>query len=68
MALNYFKEKEIVPDLLKRNSIWQKEYWDRFIRDHNHFIKAVEYIHQNPVKAGLVKNAEEWSWSSAKCS
>ncbi len=24
------------------------------------------YIHQNPVKAGLVKNAEDWKYSSAK--
>jgi hypothetical protein len=24
----------------------------------------VEYIHLNPVRAGLVKGAEEWQWSS----
>jgi hypothetical protein len=24
----------------------------------------VEYIHLNPVRAGLVKRAEEWQWSS----
>ena len=24
----------------------------------------VEYIHLNPVKAGLVARAEEWPWSS----
>jgi len=23
------------------------------------------YIHNNPVKAGLVSKAEEWRWSSA---
>ena len=46
-------------------SIWQREYWDRFIRDENHFEKAVEYIHKNPVKAGLTKSSEDWLWSSA---
>ena len=48
----------------KNKSLWQREYWDRYIRDENHFIKAVEYIHQNPVKAGLVSKPEDWKWSS----
>jgi putative transposase len=47
------------------NKVWQREYWDRFIRDKNHFLKVIEYIHQNPVKAGLCKLPEQWLWSSA---
>jgi REP element-mobilizing transposase RayT len=45
--------------------VWHREYWDRYIRDRRHFEQAVEYIHLNPVKAGLVSRAEEWRWSSA---
>jgi putative transposase len=45
-------------------SIWQREYWDRFIRDEKHFNNAIEYIHDNPVKAGLVKSPKDWQWSS----
>ena len=26
--------------------------------------QAVQYIHLNPVKAGLVSRAEDWAWSS----
>lgn len=48
--------------------VWHREYWDRFIRDNNHFQQAVEYIHQNPVKARLVEKAEDWPWSSARFS
>jgi len=47
---------------------WHREYWDRFIRDNRHYQQAVEYIHQNPVKAGLVEKAEAWPWSSARLS
>ena len=43
---------------------WQREYWDRFIRDEKHFNYAVNYIHENPVKAGLVENPQEWVFSS----
>ena len=49
----------------RKQSVWHREYWDRFIRDENHFQSAIEYIHNNPVKAGLVKSQEEWKWSSA---
>ncbi len=45
--------------------VWHREYWDRFIRDQNHLLQAIAYIHLNPVKAGLVPVAEDWRWSSA---
>lgn len=45
--------------------IWQRDYFDRFIRDQRQFDAAVHYIEHNPVKAGLVVSPEEWPWSSA---
>lgn len=45
--------------------VWHPEYWDRFIRGANHFADALAYIHDNPVKAGLVSRPEDWPWSSA---
>ena len=45
--------------------IWGREYWDRFIRNTEHFQKARDYIHHNPVKAGLAPSPEAWPWSSA---
>jgi len=45
--------------------VWQREYWDRFMRNEQHFWTAVAYIHNNPVKAALVEKAEDWPWSSA---
>ena len=46
-------------------SVWHREYWDRYMRDETHFYRTIEYIHQNPVKAGLVEEPEDWAWSSA---
>ena len=46
--------------------VWHREYWDRYIRDERHLRQAIEYIHQNPVKAGLIAKAESWLWSSAR--
>jgi REP element-mobilizing transposase RayT len=45
--------------------VWHPEFWDRYIRDEKHFANAIAYIHNNPVKAGLVSLPEHWRWSSA---
>ena len=49
-----------------RSRVWQRECWDRFIRDERHFEAAKDYIVMNPVKAGLAAKPEDWPWSSAK--
>jgi putative transposase len=46
-------------------SLWQRDYWDTFIRDDQHFRRCVHYIHDNPVRARLVDRPEDWRWSSA---
>jgi hypothetical protein len=30
-------------------------------------MQKVNYIHQNPVRAGLLEKAEDYRWSSARC-
>jgi len=69
-AWKKFTARKICDDLRDRMEgplapVWHREYWDRFIRDQRHFEQTVEYIHLNPVKAGLVITAEKWRWSSA---
>ena len=44
---------------------WMREYWDRYIRNEDHLKSVLDYIHGNPVSAGLCKHPEEWRWSSA---
>lgn len=45
--------------------LWQRDYWDRYIRDERHFHAAKAYIENNPVAAGLVTAPEDWPWGSA---
>jgi putative DNA methylase len=53
--------------LLRRSGhFWQREYFDRFIRDEGHFRAAVQYIHYNPVVAKLTEKPEQWRYSSAR--
>ena len=48
-----------------RPALWQRDYWDRFIRNDRHFLIAKRYIEENPVVAGLATSPEAWSWGSA---
>jgi len=44
--------------------IWQERYFDTIIRQVRNFWQKLEYIHRNPMEAGLVAQPEEWHWSS----
>jgi len=61
-----YTSKQINKQLGRTGVLWQREYWDRYIRDEVHFSRAIEYINMNPVKAGLVSNACDWLFSSAR--
>jgi REP element-mobilizing transposase RayT len=46
-------------------SLWQRESFDRWVRDEVERARTVAYIERNPVKAGLCARPEAWRWSSA---
>jgi REP element-mobilizing transposase RayT len=45
---------------------WYPDYFDRYMRNEEHLAQTIEYVEQNPVKAGLAARAVEWEWSSAR--
>jgi len=47
-------------------TFWQADYFDRYIRNEEHYRRTLAYIENNPVKARLVAQAVDWSWSSAR--
>jgi putative transposase len=50
----------------ERGLLWQPRFFDRALRSVKEYYDKLECIHLNPVRAGLVKRAEEWPWSSAR--
>jgi REP element-mobilizing transposase RayT len=49
----------------QRTTVFELDYFDRFVRTLEQAEKLPSYIENNPVKAGLVLNAADWRWSSA---
>ena len=39
---------------------WQKAFFDHLLRNHESRSEKWDYIRSNPVRAGLVKVAEDW--------
>jgi REP-associated tyrosine transposase len=46
-------------------ALWQHESYDHWVRDEAEACRIIEYIENNPVKAGLCARPEDWRWSSA---
>ncbi|KOH45076.1 hypothetical protein [Sunxiuqinia dokdonensis] len=44
----------------RTGALWQKESFDKTIRDDRHLYHAIEYTLNNPVLGGLVKNRNDW--------
>lgn len=44
--------------------LFQDRYKSKIIRNDKHLLEASRYIHLNPVKADIVKNPEDYQWSS----
>lgn len=49
--------------LNRTGKFWQEESYDRVVRDEEEFWAHYLYIINNPVKAGFVKNWEDWQWT-----
>ena len=60
-----FTAKEANRILELSGEFWQEEYFDRFIRNQEHYWAAVGYIELNPVTAGLCTTPEQWRFGSA---
>ena len=44
--------------------LFQGRYKDRWINSNSYVLCVLRYIHKNPVEAALVKNLEDYRWSS----
>jgi putative transposase len=78
LSAHYLKEfyAQTRPDLLDylkhhRNgeeivSFWQRRYYDFNLYTEVKFLEKLNYLHNNPVKKGLVPKPDDYPWSSAR--
>ena len=62
-SIKRYTARESNKILNREGKFWQDESFDRFVRDEAELRKIADYVINNPVKAGLVLNWEEWKWT-----
>lgn len=45
-----------------KGTVWQDENYDRIVRDDKDYLEKLNYIVNNPLKAGLVDKPENYKW------
>jgi REP element-mobilizing transposase RayT len=59
-----FSAREINRVLGRQGALWQGDYFDRLLRNEDHFARSADYIENNPVRAGLCPKSESWRFGS----
>ena len=65
-AIKVSSTRQINSKRTEAGRLWQGRFFDRALRTVREYNRAVEYIHLNPVRRGLVAKSEDWFWSSAR--
>ncbi len=64
------REASVLKELVVRDGrvrFWQAGGgFDRNVRTMEKLRDEIRYVHENPVRRGLVERAEDWAWSSAR--
>ncbi len=47
---------------LQERSLWQPGFFDHILRSDESYAEKWNYVRDNPVRAGLVKTADEWQY------
>ena len=47
----------------RSGKFWQHENYDHYARDGDELQRIIDYVKNNPVKAGLVQNWSDWRWT-----
>jgi putative transposase len=65
-AFKGLTSKKCRPHQYADRSLWRRRYDDVPIPGPNAARTRIEYIHENPVRRGLVEHVENYPWSSAR--
>ncbi len=57
-------DASLVPNRKGEYDLWQKRFWEHTIQNQIDYQRHVDYIHYNPIKHGMVKQLNDWPYSS----
>jgi len=70
LAVGFKEAHKHYTRIINHRKNWRGHLWEgrfkSYVLSEKHLYAAIRYIELNPVKAGMVKNAEDYHWSSAR--
>ncbi len=63
--LKKYTSQKALHEYSKSGKVWQERYDRQAIWTERVLRTKIEYVHNNPIKAGLASDAHAWYWSSA---
>jgi putative transposase len=48
--------------LTRRGPVWREEFFDHVLRSNDSLAEKVDYVCQNPVRAGLIDSEDDYRW------
>ena len=64
-AWKQWPAKQLSRQLLIPAPIWQEEFFDHVLRGTESYAEKWTYVRENPVRKGLVANADDWPWQGS---
>ena len=58
------EQEPLWPDSQIEAHVWQARFYDFVVHTKKKRLEKLHYMHQNPVRRGLVLEPEQWRWSS----
>ena len=59
--------RKINSEFSRNGSVWQVDYFDRYVRTGESYSEKWEYVRSNPVRAGLVNHPDDWPFQGMLC-
>lgn len=65
-SIKGYTARRVNEKLARRRPLWQRSFYDRMLRDERQMLETVNYVHMNPVVAGLAEDPQAYPYSSAR--
>jgi putative transposase len=65
-SLKGYTARKCNEQLGRSGEFWQHESFDHIVRNEEEFVGILDYVLNNPVKAGMVCAWQDWKWSYSR--
>src|SRR5687768_16841252 len=66
LGLTHASRWQVAHDAVGMGHVYQSRFKNFMIEQDEHLLWVLRYVERNPLRAGAVKRAQDWPWSSLR--